>query len=102
MGLSALSRSSIRQNSWNCTPTVISIRTTIKFDLPRQSQVSLRIYDVAGRLVRTLVDELKPAAAHSVVWNGQDNNGRQAASGVYYYQLVTDEFSKTSKMLLVK
>ena len=83
-------------------PNPFNPMTTIKFDLPRQSQVSLRIYDVAGRLVRTLVDELKPAAAHSVVWNGQDNNGRQAASGVYYYQLVTDEFSKTSKMLLVK
>jgi len=83
-------------------PNPFNPTTMITCDLPRQSMVSLRIYDVSGRLVRTLVDEIKPAAQHTIVWDGRDNGGRQSASGVYYYQLVSEENSQTNKMLLVK
>jgi subtilisin-like proprotein convertase family protein len=83
-------------------PNPFNPMTTIRFDLPRRGQVSLRIYDVAGRLVRTLVDGEMPAAQHSVVWDGNDQTGRRQASGVYYYRLVTDERMATKKMMLVK
>ncbi|MEZ4389404.1 MAG: C25 family cysteine peptidase [Candidatus Krumholzibacteriia bacterium] len=83
-------------------PNPFNPLTTIKFDIPTASKVSLRVYDVAGRLVRTLVNADLPAAQHSVVWDGTDNTGRRQASGVYYYRLVTDERIATKKMMLVK
>ena len=76
--------------------------TNIKFDLPRSSHVQLNIYDVAGRLVRTLVDEVRPAASHEVMWDGTDRGGRRVSSGTYYYVLQADDFKATNKMMLVK
>ena len=77
--------------------------TTIEFDLARDGHVSLNIYDVAGRLVRTLVNE-KLAAGHGLEakWNGLDNSGQRASSGVYFYRLVTADFSATRRMVLMK
>jgi len=83
-------------------PNPFNPMTTIKFDLPRAGHVSLRIYDLAGRLVRELVNENRPAASHTVVWDGTDRSGRQMASGIYYYRLVTDSDVATHKMTLVK
>ncbi|MDD5719335.1 MAG: C25 family cysteine peptidase [Candidatus Krumholzibacteria bacterium] len=83
-------------------PNPFNPMTSIKFDLPRAGQVSLRVYDVAGRLVRTLVDGHLPAASHAVNWDGTDASGRRQASGVYYYRLVTEVDSATHKMTLVK
>ncbi|PID80832.1 hypothetical protein CSB20_05420, partial [bacterium DOLZORAL124_64_63] len=93
-------------------PTVFALRsnypnpfnpaTTIKFDLPRSSHVKLNIYDVAGRLVRTLVDEVRPAQTHEVMWDGTDRGGRRVSSGTYYYVLQAGDFKATNKMMLVK
>ncbi len=76
--------------------------TNIAFDLPRASHVSLRVFDIAGRLVKTIVDQELSAASHRVVWDGTDNGSRRMASGIYYYQLVTDEKAITRKMTLLK
>lgn len=76
--------------------------TTIKFDMPRQAHVKLSVYDIAGRLVKTLVDEVRPAAAHSVIWDGSDRTGRRVASGTYYYVVQSDSFRAVEKMMLVK
>ncbi len=83
-------------------PNPFNPMTTIKFDLPHSGHVKLSVYDVAGRLVKTLVDEVKPAAAHSEVWMGTDRTGRRVASGTYYYVLQTEGYSSTHKMMLVK
>jgi subtilisin-like proprotein convertase family protein len=83
-------------------PNPFNPRTTIRFDLPRTLDVSLRVYDVSGRLVRTLVDEVMPAASHDVAWDGLDDGGRHVASGVYYYRLTAGENTTTQKMMLVK
>ncbi len=76
--------------------------TNIKFDLPKAGHVSLRIYDLSGRLVRSLVDENLARASHTYQWDGADNSGRRAASGVYYYRVQTERTSETGKMMLVK
>jgi hypothetical protein len=58
---------------------------------------------VAGRLVKTLVNEIKqPGVIHEIRWNGRSNAGDTVASGVYFYKLVTKDFSKTRKMVLLK
>ncbi len=83
-------------------PNPFNPQTTIAFDLPRASHVSLRILDVAGRVVRTLLDENLPAAQHRVIWDGTDDGGRRQPSGVYTYQVITDDRVANRKMMMVK
>jgi len=83
-------------------PNPFNPATTIAFALPRDSQVRLRIYDVAGRLVASLVDGPLTAGNHAVTWRGEDRQGRRVASGTYYYRLEAGDFTATEKMVLVK
>ena len=83
-------------------PNPFNPQTSIKFDLPVRSHVTLQIFDVAGRLVRTLVDETREAASHVVVWDGTDDAGRPVSSGAYYTRVTSDTGSATAKMLLLK
>ncbi len=83
-------------------PNPFNPRTQLRFDLPRAGRVALRIYDVRGRLVRTLVDEVLPAAVHQRSWDGTDTDGRRVASGVYYARLNGPDGVATRKLLLLK
>jgi hypothetical protein len=76
--------------------------TTIRFDLPRPSPVRLAVFDIAGRKVRTLVDETLPAGSRSVIWDGRDGTGNPAASGIYFYRFEAGSYSETKKMTLLK
>jgi hypothetical protein len=86
-GAAAVSTSSriswLRQNS----PNPFRPQTTIGFDVPSVGNVSLRIFDTAGRLVRTLVDEPRPAGSYGELWDGRSESGRPVAAGVYFYRL---------------
>lgn len=86
-----------------CYPNPFNPMTRIRYELARRSSVSLGIYDVAGRLVRRLVrgEELGPGN-HSVLWDGLDDSGHRAASGVYFYRLKVLDFTDTRKMVLLK
>ena len=64
--------------------------------------MTLRIYDVGGKLVRTLVDGPQTAGQKSVTWNGSDNRGHSVASGIYFYRLQAPGYEKTLKMVLVQ
>ncbi len=84
-------------------PNPFNPSTVIAFDLPRAEAVTLRVYDAAGRLVRTLLaGEPGLAGANRVTWNGRDDGGRQAASGVYLYRLQTPAHEAVGRMTLVK
>ncbi|MEE9269496.1 MAG: aryl-sulfate sulfotransferase [Candidatus Krumholzibacteria bacterium] len=78
--------------------------TVIRYDVRAPGRVSLAVYDVAGRLVRTLVDEVQTPAAggYSVTWDGRSNTDQSVASGVYFYRLVTANAAQTKKMMLLK
>jgi hypothetical protein len=84
------------------SPNPFNPATTIRFDLPRAGQVKVRIYDVSGRLVRTLVDEVLPAASHVQQWDGRDDAGQQVSSGTYLLRLETNAYVRAQKMLMVK
>jgi flagellar hook assembly protein FlgD len=62
--------------------------------------VEIRIFDAAGRLVRTIADKAAPGE-NSIIWNGRTDDGRRLASGVYFYQIKADGFHGEKKMLLV-
>lgn len=83
-------------------PNPFNPRTTIRFGLRSRGPVGLRIYDVSGRLVRTLVDSELEAGPHRVVWDGRNNGGSQVASGVYFCRLATGEYKKSRKIVLFK
>ncbi len=77
--------------------------TTISFSLTAPGPVRLSVYDVSGRLVRILVDEGEVTAGdHEAIWSGQDQSGRAAAAGVYFYNLETEGYSRTRRMTMVK
>jgi hypothetical protein len=83
-------------------PNPFNPSTTIKYSVRDNAHVSLKIYNVAGRLVRTLVDRDIKAGAYTETWNGLSNSGNPVSSGVYFYKLVTKDFSMTKKMVLLK
>jgi lysophospholipase L1-like esterase len=83
-------------------PNPFNPETKIRFQLPGAGQVVLKIYDLLGREVRTLVDDRKGAGYHVVQWDARDNFGQQVSSGVYYYQIIADQFRQTKRMLLLR
>ena len=90
-------------------PTLMSNRpnpfnpaTEIAFSLPARAHVRLTVYNILGQRVRTLMDETKTPGLHRVVWDGTDDAGQAAASGIYLYRMTTDDFVDVKKMLLLK
>ena len=84
-------------------PNPFNPRTTLRFRLRQASEVSLRIYDARGRLVRTLLaDARKPAGEHEMVWDGRDELGGEVASGVYLYRLEVGNVTQTRRMVLLR
>ena len=78
-------------------PNPFNPTTKINFALPKQGLVTLKIYDILGREVRTLVNEIKTAGNYTV-----DFNASEFASGVYFYRLQSEGFTDIKKMMLVK
>ncbi|MFC1573295.1 FlgD immunoglobulin-like domain containing protein [Candidatus Eisenbacteria bacterium] len=82
-------------------PNPFSPETQISFDLPQEGAMELRIYNPAGRLVRTLVSGERPAGRHSFNWDGLDDAERGAASGVYFYSLRAPGIGESRRMILL-
>ncbi len=83
-------------------PNPFNPSTRIRFDLPNSENVQLRVYDILGREVRTLVNERYDGGSYMVTWDGKNDYGRQVATGVYIYQLRAGNFISTKKMLMLK
>jgi flagellar hook capping protein FlgD len=88
----------LEQNS----PNPFNPSTDISFALPRESDVILMVYNLLGEKVRTLVNERLRAGVHHVTFDSRDDNGRQVASGIYFYKIKADDFSRSKKMMLLK
>jgi hypothetical protein len=85
-----------------CAPNPFNPRTEIRFAQAAAGPVRLEIFDARGRLVRTLLNEVRAAGSQSVVWNGGDDAGREVASGVYLVRLATASGTTTAKALLAR
>jgi len=81
-------------------PNPFASEATIRFDLPRECEVTLRIYDVSGRLVDTLVDGRRFAGEHAVTWGGTSHAGRRAGAGLYLLRLTAGERTAHGKLVL--
>lgn len=93
---------SLSQNYPNPFNSATLIRYYLSADRRRPSAVTLKIYNVRGQLVRTLVDEEKDTGSYTVRWDGRDEMGKAVASGVYLYKLTSGEFNETKKMALLR
>jgi fibronectin type 3 domain-containing protein len=85
-----------------CYPNPFNPTTIIRYDLPQAVAVSLVAYDLLGRDIVRLVDHPMEAGTHQVVWNGRDELGRLVPSGVYIVRMITPEYIKSIKMVLLK
>jgi hypothetical protein len=88
----------LRQNA----PNPFNPATVITYQLKESRAVRLAIYDATGHLVKLLTDEVEPVGDHAVTWDGRDVRGFESPSGVYTYQLETQDFTESRKMLLLK
>jgi hypothetical protein len=83
-------------------PNPFNPTTTLRFDLPEITDVTLTIYNMLGQRVRTFNMNDTPAGYHSIKWNATNDYGEQVGAGVYLYQLRANHFLKTKKMVLLK
>jgi len=89
---------SLEQN----VPNPFNPVTTIKYSIAKDIDVSLVVYDVAGRRVRTLVDDHQRADVYKITWDGMNDQGQRVASGMYFYKFAAGKFVQTRKMMLLK
>ena len=85
-------------------PNPFNPNTTIEYNIENSGQVSLKIYDIMGRLVKTLVNEYKESwrPNFQVIWDGKDNGGQQVSAGLYLYTLKSNGRVDHAKMVLMK
>ena len=83
-------------------PNPVNGSTTIRFGVARSGKVALRVFDAHGRLVRTLVQGRVDAGTHAAVWDGRDTQGRQVASGQYFYRLVSPQGIEERRLLVIR
>ncbi len=93
-----VSRLQLQQNRPNPSPG----QTVIAYQIPHAGNVTLKIYNIIGQLVKTLVSERQSPGVYQVTWAGDDDRGRRVSNGVYFYQLQLDEQSRIQKMTLLR
>jgi len=83
-------------------PNPFNPTTTIEYSIPQAGNVELVIFNMAGQKVRTLINEKQAASYKKVVWDGKNDMGETVGAGLYFYKLVSGNFSKIQKMTLIK
>ena len=88
-------------------PNPFNPTTTINFQIPKlegaqEISTSLKIYDIRGRLIRTLLDEKRSPGFYSEFWDGMSDNGVKVSSGIYFYGLKTESYVSSRKMIIIK
>jgi hypothetical protein len=84
------------------SPNPFRVCANIKYDLSNRTNISLKIYNVAGGLVRTLEEGGKNPGGHTVIWNGRNDQSNSVAAGIYLVRLHTSEVNQQQKIILIK
>ena len=86
----------------NCYPNPFNPITTLRYDLPEDAMVNIAIYDMMGRVVKTLINDQQTAGYRSLQWNATNNAGSPVSAGIYLYMIQAGDFRQTKKMVLLK
>jgi hypothetical protein len=84
------------------SPSPFNVGATVRFQLGEEQPVAVKIYSVAGKLVRELVNEKRAAGRYAATWDGQDDGGRAVSSGVYYVRLEASGYEATKRVVVMK
>ena len=87
---------------YNAYPNPFNPVTTLRYDLPENSLVTIIIYDMLGRQVKTLINQTQDAGYKSLIWNATNDYGKPVSAGIYLYQIQAGEYMQTKKMVLLK
>jgi hypothetical protein len=83
-------------------PNPFNPETSIKFSLSEDSRVTLKVFNLLGQVVNTLVDENMPAGEHAILWNGKNDRNEDVASGVYFYRIKAGDYESVRRMTLLR
>ena len=83
-------------------PNPFNPTTTIDYRLASNSKVTITVYNILGNEIKKLVDEFKAAGSYQTIWDGKNNNGRSVSSGVYFYQMIAENYTLVKKLILQK
>ena len=83
-------------------PNPFNPQTKIRYDLPENSMVNITVYDMLGREVNTLVNQVQDAGFKSIIWDATNGYGKSVSAGIYLYQIQAGDFMRTEKMVLLK
>ena len=83
-------------------PNPFNPETRFQYNMPVDGVVSIKVYDILGKKVKTLVNQWKSAGIHNEIWSGQNDNNQMVSSGVYFYQVKVGDEQITKKMILSK
>ena len=76
--------------------------TSIRYDLPQDGLVNITVYDIMGRIVKTLINGSQTAGYKSLIWDATNDYGKPVSAGIYLYQIQAGEYISTKKMVLLK
>ena len=76
--------------------------TTLRYDLPQNEMINITIYDMKGRIIKTLVNSSQTAGHKTIQWNATNEQNKPVSAGLYLYRVQAGEFRQTRKMLLLK
>ena len=83
-------------------PNPFNPTTTLRYDLPETGHLTITIYDMLGRHIKTLINQTQDAGYRSVIWDATNDYGKPVSAGIYLYQIQAGEYMQTKKMVLLK
>ena len=92
----------ITYNLYNAYPNPFNPVTTLRYDLPEDAMVNITIYDMMGRIIKTMVNQNQNSGYKSIQWDATNNQGQPVSAGVYLYTIEAGKFRQTKKMVLLK
>ena len=87
---------------YDAYPNPFNPKTTLRYDLPQNSMVTITIYDMLGRAINTIVNEVQNAGNQSIIWDGTNSSGNRVSSGTYIYQIEAGDYHNIKQMVLLK
>ena len=83
-------------------PNAFNPHTTFSYSIPKRDKVTIDVFDMKGRIVKTLLDNKQSPGNRSISWDARNHLGHKVSSGVYFYRMQAGNFSQTNKMVLIK